>query len=242
MQLFPRLRSVVWTGRPRKHLLQAAVSDLSLLDWGTYHGSAEAMQILMPGEWDSLVTAQVACCSMYIAHEPQQHAPVKYSVLVSELNTLLSVVDFSMSPSVVDMCAGQGELSSALRALDFSVVSNSVTPGAGVDYHFDAMQPNSYQRLRSEYGAHVIVVTPLLELTDAILSLAVIYAQHFACCRVPCRYLNERRLYPARDAWLQRLQDGGRLLLLYPAGGGDGNVWLVVFKSAELRKLLAPLG
>jgi len=155
---------------------------------------------------------------------------------------LLSVVDFSMSPSVVDMCAGQGELSSALRELNFSVVSNSVTPGAEADYHFDAMQPDSYQRLRSEYGAHVIVVTPLLKLADAILPLAVMYAQHFACCRVPCRYLNERRLYPARDAWLQRLQDGGRMLLLHTAGGGDGSLWMVVFKSAELRGLLAPTG
>jgi len=137
------------------------------------------------------------------------------------------------------MCAGNGELANLLSDSHLAVVANSVTPGDEVDYHFDAMQPESYQRLRSEYGAHVIVVTPLLELTDAILSLAVMYAQHFACCRVPCRYLNERRLHPARDAWLQRLQDGGRLLLL-PAGGGNGNTWLVVFKSAELRELRAP--
>jgi hypothetical protein len=183
---------------------------------------------------------------MHAARVPTQHAPIKYDVLCSELKTLLSAVDFSISPSVIDMCAGQGELSSILRSLHFSVVSNTVTPGAGVDYHYDAMQPDSYQKLRSEYGAHVIVVTPLPELADAILPLAVMYAQHFACCRVPCRYLNERRLYPARDVWLKGLQDGGRLLAIYPGmdGGGSalaaGHVWLVAFVSAELRKLLAP--
>ena len=193
----------------------------------------------LPGEWDAGVAAHVAILSVFIAKVPKQHADVLYSELMAEVPKLLKVVDFSSSPSVIDMCAGHGELANLLSDLQLAVVANSVTPGAEVDYHFDAMQPESYERLRSEYGAHVIVITPLLALTDAILPLAVMYAQHFACCRVPCRYLNERRLYPARDVWLQRLQDGGRLLLLDTAGGGNGNTWLVVFKSAELREMLA---
>ena len=190
-------------GRPRKHPLPVAALALPNFYWSNLQGSGEALQALMPGEWDAGVAAQVANLSVCTADVPQQYADVLYSDLMTEVPTLLKLVDFSSSPSVIDMCAGNGVLAKLLSDLQLAVVANSVTLGAEVDYHFDAMQ-------------------------------------HFACCRVPCRYLNERRLYPARDAWLQRLQDGGRLLLdLDLAGGGNGNTWLVVFKSAELREMLA---
>ena len=113
-----------------------------------------------------------------------------------------------------------------------------------MDYHFDAMQPDSYQRLRFEVGSHVIVVTPLFELADVIIPLAVKYAKHVACCRVPCQFLNERRQFPARDAWLKKLQEQRRLLVVYPAAQLDGLtlaagcVWLVVFASEEQRALM----
>ena len=124
------------------------------------------------------------------------------------------------------------------------MVSNSVSLEDAADHHYDALQSHSYERLRSEYGSHVIVVMPYYEFADAMLSLAVKYAQHVACCRVPCRYLNERRQYPARDAWFKELQDQRRLLVVYPAAEADGltlaagYVWLLVFASGGVAKLM----
>ena len=175
-----------------------------------------------------------------------QCAPAEYEVLRSELDTLMSVVDFSYSPSVIDMCAGAGDLSYILKSLDFAVVSNSLYSGDATDHHYDALLPSSYERLKDEYGSHVIIVTPLYELADAVLSLAVEYAQHVACCRVPCQFLNERRQHPDQDQWLKDLQDQRRLLAIYPAiqaaedGStlADGHIWLLVFASEELKNLM----
>ena len=106
------------------------------------------------------------------------------------------------------------------------------------------MQPLSYENLRAEYGCHVVFVTPCYEFADAIMSLAVMYARHCACCRVPSCYLNDRKLYPARDAWLRQLQDQGRLLVIYPAVPENGEilaagcVWIMVFASAALQRLM----
>ena len=162
-----------------------------------------------------------------------------------ELAFSFNAVDFSYSPSIVDMTAGLGELSSMLNDLSYGVVSNSVVVGADTDYHFDAMQPASYESMRHEVGSHVIIVTPQIDFVDVIMPMAVMYAQHFVCCRVPCRYLNERREYSARDAWLKKLEEERRLLVISPAAALDGamlvagSVWMLVFASEELLRLMA---
>ena len=225
-------------GRPRKHPLPTAVSASATFTWSTTKGVGEALQTLMPGEWDWSRATQIAECT------ESQSAPASYEYLEAELGTLMNVVDFSRSPSVIDMCASYGDLSALLRSYHLDVVSNSVSPGDAADHHYDALQSHSYERLRSEYGSHVIVVMPYYEYADAMLSLAVKYAQHVACCRVPCRYLNERRQYPARDEWLKELQDQRRLLIIYPATAEDGStkaagyVWLLVFASEGVARLM----
>ena len=176
-----------------------------------------------------------------------QHYPIKHDILRSELQTLFSFVDFSNSPSVLDICGGQRVLSGVLRELQFSVVTNSVHHQDLTDYHYDAMQPESYRKLRLAHGCHVIVATPAYDIIDVVLPLAAMYAQHFACCRVPCRYINDRPLYPARNAWLELMRDQGRLLIVHPTVSEDafasasGFVWLVVFATEELRQLLVSL-
>ena len=194
-------------GRPRKHPLPTAVSALSRFDFGTTEGAERALGCLMPGAWDSMHVSLVSNHAMSGSLSSQQHASIRCDVLQSEIETLLATVEFSFSPSLVCMTDGDGQLAKLFRGPfykhGFAVVSNSVSPEAVVDYHFDAMQPDSYQRLRFEVGSHVIVVTPLFELADVIIPLAVKYAKHVACCRVPCQFLNERRQYPARDAWLK---------------------------------------
>jgi len=47
-------------GRPRKHPLPVTALALSNFDWSNLQGSGEALQALMPGEWDAGVAAQVA--------------------------------------------------------------------------------------------------------------------------------------------------------------------------------------
>ena len=85
------------------------------------------------------------------------------AVLQAEIDTLLHTVDFSHSPSVLDMCAESGELSCLLSFHQFAVVSNSVSIEDPTDHHYDALQPRSSGKLRSEYGSHVFVVTPQIE-------------------------------------------------------------------------------
>ena len=234
-------------GRPRKHPIVNTVSALASFDWATLQGVGEALQVLMPGEWDEYSVAHLAKVVRHQSPVPRQHAYIRYPVIRSEIDTLLRSVDFSYSPSIIDICAGSGDLSHYLRSLQYSVVSNSASVEEGVchDYHYDALQPATYKKLMSEYGSHVIIATPMNGLVDVIVPLAVLYAQHFACCRVPCSYLNDRLLYPARDEWLRRLQNQRRLLVIYPtvSYGGSllaaGCVWLVVFASQEFHKQLA---
>ena len=231
-------------GRPRKHPLPEITSAMAAFDWSSAKSAGEALQCLMPGEWDFYSCRQVSGYSVS-AYCVRQHNSLRYDVLRSELHTLFSAVDFRNSPSVIDICAGEGALANVMRELHFSVATNSVHHRDPTDYHYDAMQAKSYLRLRSEHSCHVIIATPLPQIIDVVFPLAVMYSKHFACCRVPYQYLNSRALYPARDAWLQCLQNEGKLLLIRPAMSEDrvslasGFLWLVVFASAELRQMLS---
>ena len=229
------------SGALRKSPRLAIHSNVTLgsseLDWSDSQKTGESLEILMPGSWDLLPVARIA---KHVCHVTPQCASSTVEALRSSVDTLLRTVDFSGSASIIDMTAGDGALSFILRSEGLAVVSNNSTVGSDADCHYDAMQPASYERLRVEYGAHVIVACPLFELTDAILALTVMYARHFACCLVSRRYLVGRLRHPARHEWLQRLHSQGRLLVIAPAGSGGASdyVWLVVFANGDMGQRL----
>jgi hypothetical protein len=117
-------------------------------------------------------------------------------------------------------------------------------PDRHADFLFDAAQPSTYERLRLDHGCHIFIVRPSLACADAILPLAVKYAQHCVCCLIPFSYLSDRVRYPARDAWLRQLASEHRLFQFAPAAWtAEGtpvsdNVWLVILRSADMRMWL----
>ena len=208
-------------------------------DWTSHEGVSDAVQPLMLGMLGTSQSEHVIENVLHVA----QGISVGHEVLQSEIVTLLSEVDFSYSPSVIDMCACS-YLPHILSDHGFAVVSNSVCMRDDTDYHYDAMQSVSYERLRAEYGCHVIMIIPAYDLIDAILPLAVQHAKHFVCCRVPCRYINERGACTGRDQWIKQLEKERRLLIINPALSvaraelADESVWLVIDAAKALKEQL----
>lgn len=224
------------SGRTRKSRVLTSINVM--FDWDTVNGVDEAIHVLMTGHWSMSSVICMAEYSMCGSRISMQHVSDEFDV-ESELKVLLRVVDFSYSPSLVVMTAGEGKLSRMLTEQNFGVVSNSVVDAVNADYHFDAMQPESYEKICEDVWCHVIIFTPAYEVLDAILSLAVTCVLHFVCCRVSRQFINEREMYSARYAWIKQLQDERRLLILYPSGmddiavSVDGCVWLILFASTE---------
>ncbi|GLC33395.1 hypothetical protein PLESTM_000066600 [Pleodorina starrii] len=68
---------------------------------------------------------------------------------------------------------------------------------------------------------------------ELFLALGSHYASAFVCARVRAKFVTDA--HPGRESWLSRLEAAGRLLVLL---GDPGSLWVFIFATAEMRKML----
>lgn len=203
--------------------------------WSSAQDTLSALDALMPGTWtESDAVSFSSWCPGGTAYTRQYD-----HVYAAEVDVLLQAVDFSLSASIIDMCAGHRIISATFALAGLRVISNEVDAAIPADYHLDALQPLSYRTVQQQHGMHVILMAPCSMLLDVLLPLAVKFARHVVCCRVPGSYITAA--HAARRSWLRQMQLAGRLHILMGLPIGPNavhHVWLLVFVSAEMKRLL----
>jgi hypothetical protein len=152
---------------------------------------------------------------------------------------LLHFMDFSISASIVIMTAGGGDAQACFERASIQVRTNSLPAGDWAHSHLDAMQPLSYATIKQAVGMHAIILTPVPELIDAMLPIAMRYARHVVCCYMPVMYL--RHAHTLRVQFMMHLQAQGRLKLIPGAVRGDRQtacIWLLVFPTRFQANLM----
>jgi hypothetical protein len=202
------------------------------ISWWDLTAALSAMRTLMPGDW-----AMVP----WISGGESEQLSVTQGDDVTEAGMLplLRLVDFSLSASIVDMTAEDGNVSACFGRAGLQIRSNCLDERCKAHSHYDAMQPMSYDEIRLQVGMHVVMLAPRVELIDVMLPLAMRYARHVVCCYVPVLYL--RQAHTLRDSFLRDLHTQGRLKLL--PGSVRGNhqtdcVWLLVFATETMAGLM----
>jgi transposase InsO family protein len=215
-------------------------------DLSTAAGWHEALAMVMPGDWTPSWLTRLANSipgGTRFLQRDGQHTPGQPECVVTqpaEVDPLLETIDLSHCLYVFDPWSGTGGVQLALRAQSISVVCNDINVTHDAHYHLDALQPSTYHKVTHVHGRpDAIVCSPWFRVLDLALPLAVMFAGSVACVHVPGHYVTNA--HPARLAWLCRLRDAGRLVLLLglPRGAtGRRCIWVVVFKDSSTRRML----
>ena len=242
------------TGTRRSaRLLTSAVTGASVLsdiDWASPAASLQAMRTLMPGPWILQNVLYLtdrrfggpACSSLFER---------TYSW---EVDFLRQLIDFSVPSSIIDLCSGRGDIALSLASLPCCpsdgvsrlIDRNEVDPSFPADFHLDPMQPSTYTVLQEFHGLDVVIMSPCLAVADVVLPLSTQAARHLVCCRLPLAYIFDAHI--ARRTWLSAMHQQGRLHLLAITitpgivARRRGQIWLLIFTSAEARQLLLRSG
>jgi hypothetical protein len=210
-------------------------------------GLGSALQLLMPGEWDSRHLSVVASKirDAYAAAADADGEGLQcVPTLREEVQWLLSRVDLADCGHVLEPFNGTGTVSAVLREFGIQkVTTNDLAGVVSANMHLDALQPTFYQKCAEAQGAiDAVVCSPWFTVLDVALPLAVSAARSVVCMHVPGHYVASG-LAP-RYTYLRELQQQGRLAVLFglPRGPmGWRCAWIVVFKSAALKaKLMKP--
>ena len=167
---------------------------------------------------------------------------------VQPLSTLINwdaVCNIISSPVIMDPCAGEGAILSALRAEIPKVeerattISNDINTGFKTDYHFDIINPEDWSVVLPQVD--VFICSPPFNLLDAILPDLVLRATTCTICHTPGDYLQNGPSY--RRKWWAYLQSQGRTAelrgLCRVKGRGTRRCsWLCIFATAQLRDTL----
>ena len=224
-----------------------------VFDWCSGSGALDALQVLMVGPWSpSFCEALSKWCKGWTGCLSPRAFGCRYrsqyeKVPAAEVLSLLQVLDLSMSPSIVDMCAGVGDVARVLLDADegaLSVTSNELSTRLSAawsaDFHMSALQPMAFREVKESVGMSIIVSSPKPLLLDAFLPLAVSYADHLVCCRVPVSYLDDPVI--ARTAWLNGLKTRGRQVRAFAPPSCTDSLWLLIFASAEVQSMIVRPG
>ena len=200
----------------------------------TTEGVMGALQVLMPGPWTAEhATAIMEGCpgkSSSLRTAGQKRSGD--SLRAGEMQCLSEAIDFGCVHSVTDMFAGNGSIIPGMR-----VITNDVNPRLAADYHYDALQPETYRNMQHQQGMDAVITSPKEAVLDLALPLAVKFANMIVCCQVPGHYLTDAP--EARMKWLRDLQQQGRLFFIMglPKGTMERRrVWLVVFKTRAISE------
>ena len=206
------------------------------LQLDTSEGVMNALQMLMPGPWTAELAARIVAKCLRAGPTSQvssQQVPEEREcVMAGDMQCLMDAIDFGCINSVTDMFAGKGNVG---QELGMRVTTNDINSKLAVDYHHDALQPETYWSIRQRHGMDAIVSSPCFAVLDLALPLAVKFAHMVVCCHVPGHYLTDAP--EARAQWLQSLQWQGRLFFIMgvPRGPmGRRSVWLVIFRTQAI--------
>jgi hypothetical protein len=230
----PLLVGMSQRGRP---LRQVRTTTLTSIDW-TSPASASAFLSAVQGcAWplhSGSAFGVQHVCSSYLTSEgqgcPANVLPLPALRLYSR--SLLSALDFTGSPGMVDTCATDNSFAAAWSSMGYQVLCNvplaarvwqSEGPSqlhaqqraVGADFLLNAMQPSSYVTFREVSPCHVLFVRAAPVFLDATVALATQFAEHAVCALVPLTaFITNRRHCPPRSQWLARLMNDKRVLLL----------------------------
>ena len=211
----------------------------------TTDGVLQALHFLMPGPWSTghatVLSHVVPGGQRFLQTQGSYHPgqPQRVATLEPEIDELLNVIDFTHAPAIFDPFSGDNNIKKAFNQAGLDVTTNDFNFQLPTDYHLDALQPRTYEELRTDQPLHTVVMSPFFAVLDLALPLAVLYAEQLVCCHVPGHYLTNAP--PARLSWLIQLQDAGRLMLVMglPRGPtGRRCMWLIIFADPLLRDLL----
>ena len=153
-----------------------------------------------------------------------------------EVKALLSAINFAGCATFYDPFAGSGTIAKEFNTAGYSVRENDVNPAWGHPTTADALQPHSYQ-----LPYDVIVTSPPFEVLDIAVPLLATKAAVAACIHVPGHWISNPRV--ARQLWLQKLAQQGRVHIVMGIPRGAGNTrcaWVIISPSIlKLQPLLA---
>jgi hypothetical protein len=187
----------------------------------------QSLDLLMPGVRTESILSRM-CTALVRGMESVSDLQV-VPTLQSEVFALMNCMQVPLDSTVLDPCAGQGGIVSALRSLGYVVKSNDVNPEHACDACEDAMQPVFYKRHPADY----IVCSPWFAMLDVFLPLMVAASVKACFLHVPGHYYTSAT--PCRLSYLAALAAAGRLFVLtgLPVGPvGRRCLWLCVFPDA----------
>ena len=202
----------------------------------TTEGVMEALQALMPGPWTAEHATKImnGCPGGNPALRKAGQKSSGNSQRAGEMQCLSEAIDFGCVHSVTDMFAGNDSI---IPEKGMRVITNDVNPRLAADYHYDALQPETYRNMQQHQSMDAVVTCPREAVLDLALPLAVKFANMIVCCQVPGHYLTDAP--EARMEWLRDMQQQGRLFFIMglPKGTmGRRRVWLVVFKTRAISE------
>ena len=170
----------------------------------TLRGLTQVLTELMPGEWPvNQVNWILRGCLDALRPPEFKVCPALRQVDVEEL---LVRVDLSLSANVLDPFAAEGVVATVFRQRGLYVIENDLDPATGVESHFDALQPASYDQF--EGRVHAVVCDPPWAVLDLAVPMISSLVQHVACFRVPASYLCEP--HEARARFMGLIEAQGR--------------------------------
>jgi SAM-dependent methyltransferase len=196
-----------------------------------------ALQALMPGPWSPKHMTRLSTLIGQALSQP--HLAPLAPTDISEVQYLLTAMDFTQVGSILDPWAGTGTVKLAFEGSGLPVVDNDINPRSPALWHENALQPSFYLRVAQRVSIGAVVTSPWFTVLDLALPLAVSAAQSVACVHVPGHYLTDA--HPSRVAYLRRLMQEGRIHFLWnlPKGpSGRRCCWILIFASAAYMRLL----
>ena len=189
------------------------------------------LQQLMPGEWSQIKLDQMESSLFNVPIDQ-----IQSDATATQILTLLSELDLSFSPSVVDCTYGHSPIQELIRQCNPNHLH--ITGEHSIFYPCDLASPRAHQFLTRRHGNNVIITSPCLELADIIIPLTSAFASHVACFCLPVLFLQE--VFDPRSAWLSSMHAAQRLhLISLPlAAGQEPFFWLLVFKSSAAKRFM----
>lgn len=214
--------------------------------WALYtvDGVRKALQATWSDQWPEADVSRVFTAIQQWRREKAFDLPAP--AVTSRASTLMLGLDLWWTAGVVDMFAGlQCKLALEFERFGVQIQSNlPVSPEeAGRDgLYLDPLRPSTYSQLHNSGLCDAIITCPPVDLLELFLPLAVEAAGKVVCVQVPATWATTRTGPMAR--WLGELEAAGRVQVLLGQFMGPHEqqaAWLIVFRTALMRQLMAYL-
>ncbi|GIL53641.1 hypothetical protein Vafri_9259, partial [Volvox africanus] len=199
----------------------------------------QALAMVMPGITlaDAPPAQLVRWASKAQATQQRGKQPECKEAADAEMKILLDALDLSKCVGVLDPWTGHGHVARVLRLHGLPVLCNDASRHQEVDRYEDALQPAFYRRVQDVWPYDAIITSPCwLTVLDLALPLATFFAPLVAM-HVPSHAVTNA--HGARCEYLQKLAEEGRLALMMGIpGAGQRGLWIVVFATRALKRIM----